>query len=74
MVGSLNNPSTHSRAIDLISSGRLRTDDVVSDRLPLDELAIAMNLDNFANPGKIAIELPRAERTSMSKTDGSVDG
>jgi 2-desacetyl-2-hydroxyethyl bacteriochlorophyllide A dehydrogenase len=58
VVGSLNNPSTHSRAIDLISSGRLRTDDVVSDRLPLAELAIAMNLDNFANPGKIAIELP----------------
>ena len=75
VVGSLNNPSTHSRAIDLISSGRLTTDDVVSDRLPLDDLAIAMNLDNFANPGKIVIELHRAERTSMSKTDGeSVDG
>jgi L-iditol 2-dehydrogenase len=57
VVGSLNNPSTHSRAIDLISSGRLTTDDVVSDRLPLDDLAIAMNLDNFANPGKIVIDL-----------------
>lgn len=57
VVGSLNNPSTHSRAIDLISSGRLATDDVVSDRLPLDDLARAMNLDYFANPGKIAIDL-----------------
>ena len=57
VVGSLNNPNTHSRAIDLIASGRLTVDDVVSDRLPLDELAKAMNLDNFANPGKIAIDL-----------------
>ena len=57
VVGSLNNPNTHSRAVDLISSGRLATDDVVSDRLPLDDLALAMNLDNFANPGKIAIDL-----------------
>ena len=57
VVGSLNNPNTHSRAVDLISSGRLATYDVVSDRLPLDDLALAMNLDNFANPGKIAIDL-----------------
>jgi len=57
VVGSLNNPNTHSRAIDLIASGRLTTDDVVSDRLCLDDLAIAMNLENFANPGKIVIDL-----------------
>ncbi len=57
VVGSLNNPSTHSRAIDLISSGRLTTDDVVSDRLALQDLAWAMDLDNFACPGKITIDL-----------------
>ena len=37
VVGSLNNPNTHSRAIELIASGRLATDEVVSDRLPLDD-------------------------------------
>ena len=56
-MGSLNNPSTHSRALELITSGRLKMDGVVSDRLPLDDLAIAMDLDNFANPGKIVIDL-----------------
>jgi 2-desacetyl-2-hydroxyethyl bacteriochlorophyllide A dehydrogenase len=57
VVASLNNPSTHSRAIDLMASGRVRTDGVVSDRLRLDDLALAMDLDNFASPGKIAIDL-----------------
>ena len=57
VVGSLNNPSTHSRALELMTSGRLALGDVVSHRLPLDELTSAMSLDNFANPGKIVIEL-----------------
>jgi L-iditol 2-dehydrogenase len=57
VVGSLNNPNTHSRAIELIASGRLATDEVVSDRLRLDDIALAMDLDNFSNPGKIAIDL-----------------
>ncbi len=57
VVGSFNNPNTHSRALELISSGRLKVDGVVSDRLPLNDLAVAMDLSNFAAPGKIAIEL-----------------
>lgn len=57
VVGSFNNPSTHSRALELISSGRVKVDGVVSDRLPLDDLAIAMDLSKFAAPRKIAIEL-----------------
>ena len=57
VLGSLNNPSTHSRALDLITSGRLALDDVISDRLPLDDLAVAMNLDAFATTGKVVIDL-----------------
>jgi L-iditol 2-dehydrogenase len=57
VVGSLNNPSTHSRALELIDSGRLALDDVVSTRLLLDELGLAMNLDASATPGKTSIDL-----------------
>ena len=56
IVGSLNNPSTHARAIDLIASGRVVVDHVVTDVLPLDQLELAMDLGNFDSPGKIAID------------------
>lgn len=61
VVGSLNNPSTHARAIDLISSGRVVVDRVVTDVLSLEQLELAMDLGNFTAPGKIAID-PSAGR------------
>ena len=57
IVGSLNNPSTHARALDLVASGRVSLEGVVSHRLALEDLATAMDLGNFDQPGKILIEL-----------------
>ena len=56
VVGSLNNPSTHARAIELMASGRVVVDGVVSDVLSLSQLETAMDLGNFDSPGKIAID------------------
>jgi len=57
VVGSLNNPSTHSRALELIASGRVALEGVVSHRLALEDIEVAMDLDNFAQPRKIVIDL-----------------
>jgi len=57
IVGSLNNPSTHSRALDLIASRRVNIANVLSDRLSLADLPAAMDRDNFPTASKIAIDL-----------------
>lgn len=57
VVGSLNNPNTHSRALELMASGRLELRGVISHHLPLDDIAFAMDLDNFDRPGKVVIDL-----------------
>jgi L-iditol 2-dehydrogenase len=57
LVGSLNNPSTHARALELISSGRICLEGVISHRLGLEDLEAAMHLENFDRPGKIVIDL-----------------
>jgi len=57
VVGSLNNPSTHSRALDLIASRRVNIANVLSDRLSLADLPAAMDRDNFPTASKIAIDL-----------------
>jgi len=57
VVGSLNNPSTHARALALISSGRISLEGVISHRLPLEDLPHAMHLEDFDRPGKIVIDL-----------------
>jgi len=57
VVGSLNNPSTHSRALDLIASGRVNIENVLTDRLSLADLPAAMDRDNFPTAGKIAIDV-----------------
>ena len=58
VVGSLNNPSTHSRALELLATGRVTLVEMVSHRLALEDIEVAMNLDNFSQPGKIVIDLP----------------
>jgi 2-desacetyl-2-hydroxyethyl bacteriochlorophyllide A dehydrogenase len=57
VVGSLNNPSTHSRALDLVASGRVTLEGMVSHRLALEDIDLAMNLDNFSQPSKVVIDL-----------------
>ena len=55
IVGSLNNPHTHQRAIDLVASGRLDLTDVITDLIGLDELERAMDVSNFPTAGKILV-------------------
>jgi NADPH2:quinone reductase len=56
IVGSLNNPNTHGRAIDLLAGGRISIDGIITDRLALTDLARAMDRDNFPLAGKITID------------------
>jgi 2-desacetyl-2-hydroxyethyl bacteriochlorophyllide A dehydrogenase len=56
IVGSLNNPNTHQRAIDLLASGRIVLDGVITHRLGLSELGSAMDRANFPGAGKITID------------------
>jgi L-iditol 2-dehydrogenase len=55
IVGTLNNPHTHQRAIDLLESGRLEVSALITDVLSLDELERAMDITNFPQAGKILI-------------------
>lgn len=57
VVGSLNNPSTHSRALELIASRRVNVENVLSHRLQLADLPAAMDRENFPTACKIAIDL-----------------
>ncbi len=59
IVGSLNNPHTHQRAIDLVASGRLDVSEVITDLIDLDELERAMDARNFPTAGKILV-VPKA--------------
>jgi L-iditol 2-dehydrogenase len=56
IVGTLNNPQTHQRAIDLLESGRLELTTLITDVLSLDELEKAMDIENFPKAGKIVIQ------------------
>ena len=56
IVGSLNNPNTHQRAIDLLASGRIVLDGVITHRLGLSGVASAMDRANFSGSGKITID------------------
>jgi 2-desacetyl-2-hydroxyethyl bacteriochlorophyllide A dehydrogenase len=59
IAGSLNNPHTHQRAIDLVASGRLDLSEIITDLIELDELERAMDVRNFPTAGKILV-VPKA--------------
>ena len=56
IVGTLNNPHTHQRAIDLLESGRLDVGPLITDVLSLDELERAMDITNFPQAGKLIVQ------------------
>ncbi len=56
IVGSLNNPNAHQRAIDLLASGRIVLDGMVTHRLGLSALRAAMDRANFPAAGKITVD------------------
>jgi L-iditol 2-dehydrogenase len=56
IVGSLNNPNTHQRAIDLVASGRVSLDGMITHRLGLDDLPRAMDRESFPGAGKLTVD------------------
>jgi len=68
VVGSLNNPSTHVRALDLLASGRVSVEGMVTHRLALEDLELAMDLANFDAPGKITIDLAETRRVTAPRS------
>ncbi len=56
IVGSLNNPNTHQRAIDLLASRRVNVDGLITHRLGLERLRDAMVRENFPSAGKITVD------------------
>jgi 2-desacetyl-2-hydroxyethyl bacteriochlorophyllide A dehydrogenase len=56
IVGSLNNPNTHQRAIDLLASGRVVLDGMITHRLGLEDLPVAMDRESFRGAGKITVD------------------
>lgn len=55
IVGSLNNPNTHQRAIDLLASRRVSLDGMITHRLDLEDLTTAMDRGRFPGAGKITV-------------------
>ena len=64
--GSFNNPFTHSIALDLVSTGRVNVDALVTDRIPLDRLLDAMDHGNFKDAMKVMI-MPRMQGNTQTK-------
>jgi len=60
VTGSFTNPFTHGRALALISSGRLALGQLISHRLPLDEVAQGIELLESGEATKVIIEPQRA--------------
>jgi 2-desacetyl-2-hydroxyethyl bacteriochlorophyllide A dehydrogenase len=54
--GSYNNPNTMSRALDLLASGRLKADSVVTDRFSLDNALEAFRATGGADCLKVVVE------------------
>jgi L-iditol 2-dehydrogenase len=67
IVGSLNNPNTHQRAIDLLASGRVALDGVITHRLSLEDLPKAMERDSFPGAGKITVD-PQKNAVPVAQT------
>ena len=55
LLGSYLNPFTHARALDLLASGRVQADPLLTHRLPLREFARAMALAGQAEAVKIVV-------------------
>lgn len=66
IVGSLNNPNTHQRAIDLLAGGRVDLDGMITHRLSLEELPAAMDLHAFPGAGKITVD-PQKQAVSPAQ-------
>ena len=67
IVGSLNNPNTHQRAIDLLASGRVVLDGVITHRLGLEDLPRAMDRDSFPGAGKITVD-PQMNAVALAQS------
>ncbi len=55
ITGSFTNPFTHDRALALLASGRLRVEDLISHRLPLDEVSRGIELLESGEATKVVV-------------------
>jgi len=53
--GSFNNPFSHPIALELVSSGRISVENMVTDRIPLERLLEAMDHKNFPDAIKVTV-------------------
>jgi 2-desacetyl-2-hydroxyethyl bacteriochlorophyllide A dehydrogenase len=56
ITGSFTNPSTHAAALALLAAGRIKVAEIISHKLPLDELLGALKLIQAGQARKIVIE------------------
>ncbi len=57
VTSSFINPYTFSRAIQVLSTGKVVTDDIITDVIPLDEINKVFEDDSFRSRGKILIKI-----------------
>jgi len=50
------NPFTQSRAVELLGSGRVKVDDLISDVVPLDNIVEVFEKENFRKKGKVVVK------------------
>ena len=64
--GSFNNPFTHRAALAVVGAGKLKLHDLISDRIPLTDLAHALSADSRPS-GKVIVDpsLPDTPATSL---------
>ncbi len=60
ITGSFTNPFTHHRALALLGSGRVKVEELISRRLPLDEIPQGIELLESGTATKILVEPQRA--------------
>lgn len=57
LTSSYINPYTFNRAIEVLSSGKVKTEDIVTDILPLDEINKVFEDHSFRRSGKVLIKI-----------------
>ncbi len=57
LTSSFINPYTFNRAIEVLSTGKVKTDDIITDIIPLDEINKAFEDPSFRSRGKVLIKI-----------------
>ncbi|MDL2228694.1 zinc-dependent alcohol dehydrogenase family protein [Treponema sp. OttesenSCG-928-L16] len=57
ITASFVNPLTEARAVELLASGRIRTAELISERIPLEQLADALSNPKYRKMAKVLVKL-----------------